>query len=273
MSLTLRATTLAPVLLSSLFLAGCISTSRRNTRDSALVLVRAPYEKQNVEFILELERTRERVALAELEEFLASARLGPALERSLMRRRRLIEATLPSLRAEASRKVVLARPEPDRRLSAGNFVAYVQGESGFHAYCSLAELGRVFGQASMSPDLKTLRFTDARIQPAVLGKLLEELEAAGIEVREAHPSEADLQSLRVRTAAGILEKKLRDSGRVLDRRLPLLESGTFADTHSPKLSKALAESSALEEIIRSGDADAIRALVYLLGRGAVGLER
>lgn len=194
--------------------SGCASTTQRNSRSTALAVVRSPYDSAGVEFILETEQTREQIPSAELEAFLASAEsssLSRPLKDSLRRRHRLIEATCADLAVQSSREVVLAKPDKDRPLSEDNVVAYLRGESGsFYAYCSLDEIGAAFVRPRMETDLKTIRFIGSQVEDAVLSHLRTELREADIEVPEARLSRGELKELRTLTAAGILERTLRE---------------------------------------------------------------
>ncbi|MFQ5653197.1 MAG: hypothetical protein ACE5GW_00525 [Planctomycetota bacterium] len=261
------------LLLSSL--SACASTSQRNLRETVVVRADHPVTATNVEFILELKRSGERVPLAELDSYLSGDRaagLPDSIRSSLEEKRRKVEETLPDAARLPMADVVIARPSEDLPFSSANIVAYVKARTRLHVFCSLDEIGEVLSWKEVAPDLRTVLFTHPSFEPSVLARLRAELEEAGVEPRQAQTSPSELKALRILAAAGRLERQLRETGATLPEGTPLLITATLGQAHSPKLTAALRTEAALEQIIRCGDPDVIRSLVYLAGKGVIEID-
>lgn len=255
-------------------LSGCATGGSRNRSELVLVETKSPPARSNVRFVLELKQSRKEVPLGDLDAFLdgdQGTRLSSRVRRTIARKRRHVEQTLAGAQRQSTHDVILTKPRPEHPFANDNIVAYVQGKSGYHVFDSIAEVDQLFTLRNMEADLATLHFTHAYFEPTVLDHLKTAVEAEGLELRSANPTPHEARQLRVQTAAGVLERALRDQGVALKNSLTLLRSGSFEKTWSPKLADAFQCKGTVEKVLQNGNSDVIRALVYLTDQDVIDL--
>ncbi len=255
-------------------LCGC-TVVQRNVVDAIVVTAAPSLEDGGVKFALELRNGREEFSLSEADAFLASersARLSRDVRSQIQERCRALRRTMVQARRELSGGFAIIRLDPQKAYADGNMVVYVEGKSDIHVFFSGAEIGQLLALKEFTDDLASVRYTHPAFDAARLGALRDHVAALGLKVDNVSFSGRELERMKTEAAARIIERYLRERGLAPPGGPPLLISGLLAPARSPKLTEALKDPSALEQILRSNDPDVLRALIYLVRREVVELE-
>lgn len=255
-------------------LCGC-TVVQRNVADAVVVTASPSLEEKDVKFVLELRDGREEFAMSEADAFLASkrsARLSRDVRSQIQGRREALRSTVEQARQALSSGCAIIRIDPAKAYADGNMIVYVAGKSDIHVFFSCAEIGQLLALKEVADDLTSVRYTHPTFEAARLRVLRDQVAALGLKVGNVSFSGRELEQMKTEAATRIIERYLRERGLAPPGGPPLLISGLLAPARSPKLTEALKDPSALEQILRSNDPDVLRALVYLVGRKVVELE-
>jgi hypothetical protein len=154
----------------------------------------------------------------------------------------------------------------------GNVVLYLEGRTDVRVLFSSEDVGQLLALHEVADDLTTISFTHPDFEPRRLSLLRERVAALGLGAANVSFSRDELKHMKTDAAARVIERALRERGIGLSSSLPLLTSGPFTPTHSPKLTAAFKDPSVLEEIVRSNDPNLIRAVIYLVRLDVIELE-
>jgi hypothetical protein len=243
--------------------------------DAVVVTAPPSLEDGRVKFSLELRNSREEFALGEADAFLASER-GAGLSRDvrsrLKERCQALRLTMGRAKQELSDGLAIVRLDPEKAYVDGNIVVYVAGKSDVQVLFSCAEIGQLLEFHEFADDLATIRYIHPAFDAGRLLALRDRVATLGLSVANVSFSSTAIEQMKVAAAARIIERYLREAGIAPPSDPPLLSSGLFAPARSPKLTEALKDPSALEQVLRSNNPDVLRALIYLIRREVVELE-
>jgi hypothetical protein len=266
-----------------LSVGGCsshlVNAQKRNTVETVAVTNTSDsIAPGNVEFVLELRDSRQTVSYAGLEEFLSSesaAHLSRSVKTELTSKTDKVNKTIFEAGAHPSGEIVLARPDGAKPYSRENIVLYLKGQDGYDLYFSTDEIDQVFllMQTRMESDLETVVYVHPKYKSETITALRTELRARGIELEHGVLSQKEKEELKVMTAAGILEKKLRSLGVALHPDKPILKKGLWGKMSSPKLTAAFANEAVLNRITESGDPAVVRSFNYLVEKQVITLRQ
>ena len=256
-----------------------VSTRSRNLTEEIIVENKGnQISESNILFVLELRQTRKEIEFGNLDNFLSSkesAELSRALQQELITKRQKISETISDAKNASGDSIIFVKINEREPYSDENIMLYLMGDDCYFLFFSLGEIDEIYAISHkvMRDDFETILCEHPNFNSSTLAVLKTELEEKNIKLKHAELSEKEIEKLKILTAAGILENELRNSGVQFKANEPLLRSGLFRKTYSPKLTIAFRDKSILEQIRNSDEVRVVKSFNYLVERRVIALEK